>query len=518
MMKGGMRFAQSQSQSQQFNLQMRQALTLLQMPAIELSQEIASQVSDNPLLDAVYPPAVSAPPASGGPVLFGPAARPAASADGFERETRAAAETLADHLLAQLAFAPLDAREKFLGETLIGEIEPDGYLRADLTEIATRLGAAPGTIEGVLAVLQTFEPTGVFARNLAECLALQLAERDRLDPLMRGLLDRLELVGQMSPDKVAANLRCTREDLDDMLAELRTLDPRPGLQFGFEPPVAVLPEVRVAQAQDGSWTVESWAPHLPRVVVRKGKFERLAQRCHTEDDVRYLKERLVAARRFSDLLARRGRTVLEVAAEIVKRQEAFLTEGVSGLKPLMLKTVADALDMHESTVSRAVADKAMLTPRGVLPFKAFFAAAAATADGSDLTQAHVIARIGAIIAGEPKTGQVLSDDAIAEQLTGEGIRIARRTVAKHREGLGLPTAVQRRAALGRGPAPAAPKPQALASAPAPAVFSARRERPAQLWSRSPDPTFAGADFRPAYDRPDDMAAPWRAPKRLARSR
>jgi RNA polymerase sigma-54 factor len=444
-MNGGMRFVQAQSQ--QFNLQMRQALKLLQMPAVELAQEIESAVSDNPLLDAVYPPATAAESA---PLLLRQRAPAAAPLEGA-RESAARAETLADHLLAQLALAPLDDRERFLAHALIGEIEPDGYLRADLGELASRLGASTETLETVLGELQAFEPTGVFARDLAECLALQLAERDRLDPLMRALLGQLRLVGQTPPDKLAALLGCAREDLDDMLGELRTLDPRPGLQFGFEPPPTVVPEVRVTRAPDGSWTVESWAPHLPRVVVRKGKFDRLARQCRSEEDARYLKERLASARRFSDLLDRRGRTVLEVAAEIVKRQEAFLAEGISGLKPLMLKTVADALGMHESTVSRAVADKAMHTPRGVLPFKAFFAAAAATSDGSDLTQGHVIARIGAIIAGESKSGVVLSDDAIAEQLAREGVKIARRTVAKHREGLGLPTAVQRRASLARTP-------------------------------------------------------------------
>jgi RNA polymerase sigma-54 factor len=447
-MNGGMRFVQAQTQ--QFNLQMRQALKLLQTPAIELVEEIESAVSDNPLLDTVYPPT---PPGAEAPLFLRPAGSASASGEAANRAREGArhAETLADHLLAQLALAPLDAREHFLGQALIGELEPDGYLRVGLAEIATRLGASSDALDKVLAVLQSFEPTGVFARDLAECLALQLAERDRLDPLMRNLLDHLSLVGQSPLDKVASLLGCTREDLDDMLAELRALDPKPGHQFGFEPPPAVLPEVRVSQAPDGSWLVESWSAHLPRVVVRKGKFDRLARQCRNEEDARYLKERLASARRFQDLLARRGRTVLEVAAEIVKRQEGFLTEGIAGLKPLMLKTVADALGMHESTVSRAVADKAMLTPRGVLPFKAFFAAAAQTADGSDLTQGHVISRIGAIIAGEPKTGVVLSDDAIADQLAREGIKIARRTVAKHREGLGLPTAVQRRAALARAP-------------------------------------------------------------------
>jgi RNA polymerase sigma-54 factor len=445
-MNGGMRFVQAQTQ--QFNLQMRQALKLLQMPAIELAQEIETAVSDNPLLDAVYPPA---PAGAEAPLLLRPATRTAASAEAGERlrDSAQRAETLSDHLLAQLALASLDPRERFLAEALIGEIEPDGYLRGDLAELGARLGALPDSLARVLGLLQTFEPTGVFARDLAECLALQLAELDRLDPLMRSLLDHLPLVGQTPPDKLAATLGCAREDLDDMLAELRTLDPRPGEQFGYEPPPTLAPEVRVSRGPDGSWTVESWATHLPRVVVREGKFTRLARQCRTEEDARYLRERLASARRFHDLLARRGRTVLEVAAEIVKRQEGFLTEGITGLKPLMLKTVADALGVHESTVSRAVADKSMHTPRGVIPFKAFFAAAAQTANGSDLTQGHVIARIGAIIGDESKTGLVLSDDAIAEQLAREGIKIARRTVAKHREGLGLPTAVQRRAALTR---------------------------------------------------------------------
>jgi RNA polymerase sigma-54 factor len=449
---GGMRF--SQAQRQQFSLQMQHALRLLQLSNLELAAEISAEVSANPLLDPVQPPApsIDAPAGAGSAAITQPfdysgasASRAAPAGAGLEPPSRP--ETLVEHLLAQLACSPLDEKSAFLAQALIGEIDADGYLRADLAGVAERLGASLADIERVLKVLQGFEPTGVFARDVAECLALQLAERDRLDPLMQALLDRLDLVAQGDRAKLRAALGCEREDLDDMLAELKALTPRPGLAFGFEPPAVIIPEVRVVRSPDGSWTVESWAPHLPRLVVREGRFERLAAKCRRQEDMRYLKERLSAARRFSDLIARRGRTVLEVAGEIVKRQEGFLLHGVAGLKPLMLKTVAEALDMHESTVSRAVNNKAMLTPRGVVPFKAFFAAAATTLDGSDATQSQVIARIGALIAGESKTGTILSDEAIAEKLADEGVKIARRTVAKHREGLGLPIATRRRAVL-----------------------------------------------------------------------
>jgi RNA polymerase sigma-54 factor len=267
---------------------------------------------------------------------------------------------------------------------------------------------------------------------------------------MRALLARLEMVagGEVSALRVA--LGCDQDDLDNMLAELQTLAPRPGLAFDAEMTPARAPEVRVTRAADGGWTLEATTSRQPRLLVREREFSRLAARCRRPDELRYLQERLLAARHFADLIARRRRTVLDVAGEIVRRQAAFLADGPSALRPLMMKTVATALGLHESTISRTVADKAMETPRGVLAFKAFFAAAARTLDGSEQTQRQVIARIGALIAWEARTGVILSDDAIADQLYAEGIRIARRTVAKHREGLGLQTSARRKAALASG--------------------------------------------------------------------
>ena len=442
----GVGMSLSLAQRQQFSQRAQFALRLLQMSNLELAAEILAEVNTNPLLDAVLPPAPSVEQIS--PALSGPISAAGSGAAGLDRpEIAGRAQTLAECLLSQLSVAGLDATSNFLAHALIGEIDPDGYLRADLDQLAERLGVDRPMIEAVLRKLQDFEPTGVFARNVVECLTLQLQERDRLDPLMASLLANLDLLAQGHRDKVLAKLGCDREDLDDMLAELKSLTPRPGLAFGFEPPSIISPEVRVTRAADGSWVVESWAPHLPRLVVRMGRYERLAAQCRKQEDAKYLKERLSAARGYRDLIARRGRTVLEVVAEIVKRQEGFLESGLAGLKPLMLKTVADALGMHESTVSRAVSNKAMLTPRGTVPFKAFFAAAAVTLDGSDATQAQVVARIGALIASEIKSGVVLTDDAIADQLAKEGVKIARRTVAKHREGLGIATSSRRRANL-----------------------------------------------------------------------
>lgn len=421
-----------QAQRQQLTLPMQQALRLLRMSNLELNAEISAELNANPLLEAAHLPSppIPAPPAGGG------------------AEVAARSESLAEHLLGQLASARFDREQAFLARVLIGEIDADGYLRADLDAIAERLGVELSSFERALSALQGFDPPGVFARDVAECLALQLAARDRLDPLMRGLLDRLDLVESRRFARLAQELGCTREELDEMLAELRRLTPKPGLAFGFEQPVVIIPEVRVSRLPDGGWAVESWSPHLPRLVVRADRYERLASLCRRPEEIRYLKERLSAARRFADLLARRGRTILDVAGEIVRRQEGFLLEGVGGLKPLTLKTVADSLGVHESTVSRAVADKAMRTPRGVLALKAFFAAPASSDEGCVATQGQLTARIGEIIAQDAASGVVLSDETIASRLAAEGIRVSRRTVARRRGGLGVTGAPRRRAPIG----------------------------------------------------------------------
>jgi RNA polymerase sigma-54 factor len=205
--------------------------------------------------------------------------------------------------------------------------------------------------------------------------------------------------------------------------------------------------VRAIRRPDGGWEVEPWAPHLPQIVVREARFARLAARCRTAEELAYLRDRMTAARRYAELLERRRRTVLEVAGEIVKRQARFLDDGAPALRPLSMRTIADALRLHESTVSRTVANKALLAPRGTLPLRAFFAAPARVGDTTGPTHAQLVARIADMIAGEGREGVVLSDATIAQRLQAMGVPIARRTVAKHRGQLGLPTPARRRREL-----------------------------------------------------------------------
>ena len=455
MSSSGMFF--EQSQKQQFSLQMRHALRLLQMTNLELISEITSEVTSNPLLEAVHPQIlpiqnIPADGRSSAQVNSAPQydyIKTSGYQDGVngERELSGHAETMVEHLQAQLAFTTFNVHESFVAETLIGELEPDGYLTTDIDLVAGRLGTSLSIVQKVLDVLKTFDPPGIFAKNLNECLRLQLLDKNRLDPLISKLLSHLDLMAQGKHQELLKLLSCEREDLDDMLGEIRALTPKPGLAFGFEQPPTIIPEVRVSKSKAGEWVVESWKTHLPKLVVKEGQFDRLTAKCHKDEEVKYLKERLSSARRFADLIQRRGRTILEVAAEIVKRQEAFLEIGLPGLKPLMMKTVADTLGIHESTVSRAVTNKAILTPRGVIAFKTFFAAPASHCGDDDTTQTQVIERIKSLIGDEKNTGKVLSDEALTQALEKEGIKIARRTVTKHRENIGLATSSRRKAQL-----------------------------------------------------------------------
>lgn len=445
-------FGLQQRQGLQYSTHMQQALRLLQLTGVDLAAEISAESQANPMLETRAPARAlardtAAPDGASG--AWGPvaAANSRGASSGEDAAARAPdrSQTLLAHLERQLGQSRLAGRERRIAERLIAEVEPDGYLRAPLAPLAAELDVSLADVEATLRVLQGFEPAGVMARDLAECLALQLAERGRLDPWMQALLDRLDQVAKGDRQGLRAAIGCTREDLDDMLAELRRLTPKPGLSYGSDPVGIVTPEVRVRRGEDGSWVVESHAPHLPVIVVREDRFRRLDGAVRSEEDRAWLRERLGAAQRFADILARRGRTILDIAAEIVRRQEAYFEDGPEALRPLMMRTVAEALGMHESTVSRAVADKAMITPRGVVPFKTFFAQATVTAAGSDITHQHLLSRIRGLIASEGR--RILSDEAIADRLAGEGVAIARRTVAKHREAMGIPTSALRKRAV-----------------------------------------------------------------------
>jgi RNA polymerase sigma-54 factor len=297
------------------------------------------------------------------------------------------------------------------------------------------------------------EPTGIFARTLAECLALQLAERNRLDPAVQAMLDRLDLLASGNLDALASHCGVDAEDLHDMVGEIRALDPKPGLSHGFEPLRVVVPDVYVRPANGGGWAIELNGAVLPRLIVDRTYFATVSDRLGNGEDRKFLTDCLQKASWLEKSLDQRARTILQVASEIVRQQDGFLVSGVSKLKPLNLRMVADAIGIHESTVSRATANKYMRTPRGIFEFKYFFSSAIqATAGGEAHSSEAVKDRIRTLIQNEsPDT--VLSDDAIVDLLGRDGIDIARRTVAKYREMMRIGSSVERR----RGHRSAVPK-------------------------------------------------------------
>jgi RNA polymerase sigma-54 factor len=369
----------------------------------------------------------------------------ALSSEGFDMEDMAAAAvTLRDHVGTQIALGFANPAARLIAAELADGLDEAGYLRADLGEIAARLGADPAAMAAALAVCQTFEPAGIFARDLAECLSLQLAARDRLDPAMRALLANLELLARRDFQALKRICGVDEEDLLDMLAEIRALDPRPGTAFSGGTSDAVIADVEVRAASDGSWAVELNAETLPKVLVDQIYFAQVSSHAKDQAEKDFLAECLQNANWLTRSLDQRARTILKVASEIVRRQDAFLVHGVRHLKPLNLRTVADAIGMHESTVSRVTANKYMLTPRGVFELRYFFTASIAASGGGEAHSSEAVRdRIRQMI-GEEKPADVLSDDAIVDMLKAGGIDIARRTVAKYRESMNIPSSVQRR--------------------------------------------------------------------------
>ncbi|MEW9807432.1 RNA polymerase factor sigma-54 [Mesorhizobium sp. ZMM04-5] len=366
-------------------------------------------------------------------------------AEGFDMDDMAAgAISLRDHVGEQISFALADPARRLIARELAENLDDDGYMRADLDEIAARLGASGEDVADVLAVCQTFEPAGLFARDLAQCLSLQLAQRDRLDPAMQALLENLDLLARRDFASLRRICGVEEEDLLDMLAEIRALDPRPGTRFVGGNADAIVADVEVRAAGDGSWTVELNPETLPRVLVDHIYFAQVTSHAKDQTERDFLSECLQNANWLTRSLDQRAKTILKVASEIVRQQDAFLAHGVRHLRPLNLRTVADAIGMHESTVSRVTANKYMLTPRGVFELRYFFTASIAAAGGGEAHSSEAVRdRIREMIDGE-KPADVLSDDVIVDMLRKSGVDIARRTVAKYRESMNIPSSVQRR--------------------------------------------------------------------------
>jgi RNA polymerase sigma-54 factor len=353
--------------------------------------------------------------------------------------------TLKDHLEEQLAIAALTPEKRLICLAMIDAVDEAGYLRADLDELAERLGASRAQADEVLRVLQGFDPIGVGARDLAECLAIQLKAKDRLDPAMAALLSRLDLVARRDTPALCAHCGVDSEDVADMIAEIRALTPKPGLAFGTELVQPVIPDVFVKEGPDGAWHVELNTDTLPRLLVNARYYSKVSQGASRDKDARtYLTECLNNANWLVKSLDQRARTILKVASEIVRQQDGFLTYGVRHLRPLNLRTIADAITMHESTVSRVTSNKYVATPRGVFELKYFFTASIQAVNGAEAHSAEAVRdRIREMIHNEERR-DVLSDDRIVSLLTADGVNIARRTVAKYREAMRIPSSVERR--------------------------------------------------------------------------
>jgi RNA polymerase sigma-54 factor len=370
-----------------------------------------------------------------------------ADGDVFERLS-SREKTLSEHLNEQALMAGFSTADHAIAVSLIDGVDEGGYLRVSCEEIAERMGCDSARVEAVLARCHGFEPTGVMARSVPECLALQLKERNRFDPAMACLLDNLDMLARRDLNGLKKACGVDEDDVRDMIAELKALTPRPGAAFGAEAVQAVAPDVFVREDPAGGWRVELNSDTLPRLLIDQRYHARVASAARSETEKTFVSECLASANWLVKSLDQRARTILKVSSEIVRQQDAFLVFGVEHLRPLNLKTVADAIGMHESTVSRVTSNKYLMTPRGLFELKFFFTSAIASSDGGAAHSAESVRhKIRQMIDAEAAENDVLSDDRIVEILKEAGVDIARRTVAKYREALRIPSSVERKRML-----------------------------------------------------------------------
>jgi len=353
----------------------------------------------------------------------------------MRRASTSSSSRTAHRQLGQMRAEPAVAA---LARAIAEELDEHGLLRTGLAELCARLGASPGAAEVALALVQSCDPTGVGARSLAECLALQLAERNRLDPAMQVLIDNLELLAKGERRRLRTLCGVDDEDFDAMLAELRALDPRPCAGFTAERAETRVPDIFLRRAAGGGWDIELNSEMLPRLLEDSAYATRLA--AGGREARAFVAECRASAGWLKRSLDQRARTILKVAAEIVRHQDRFFEEGISGLRPLTLRMVAEATGLHESTASRVTTNKYMATGRGVFELKFFFTNAIGSEDMAAEAVRH---RIRTMVDAEAPA-DILSDDTIVERLQRDGVEIARRTVAKYRKMMGIPSSVDRR--------------------------------------------------------------------------
>lgn len=494
----GPRLDLRQSQSLVMTPQLQQAIKLLALSNLEIEAFIAEEVERNPLLDAErdgpdVPAQDSADEdwadlsgddgddpvtterlieadlgpdrdgpldvdyahetfhhdsaADGGPGLDGALGMTGASGsfdeDGPDFENFAAAGLSLHTYLMQQAGASLSGAELMIAGHIIAQIDEAGYLLMPLADMAQQLGVTLAACEDVLQHIQGFDPTGVGARSLAECIALQAKEANRYDPAMARLLDNLDVLALGRLPQLKRICGVDDEDLADMIRELRSYTPKPGLRFGGEPIQSLTPDIFVSRRGAG-WAVEINSASLPRLLVNRSYYTELLTSSDDKKSRAWLNECLISANWLIKTLDQRQRTILKVATELVRQQDGFFRHGVSQLKPLTLRQIADVIAMHESTVSRVTSNKYLACDRGVFELKYFFTSSIAAADGGDAISAEAVkSAIRTLIQAEdPKA--ILSDDTLVDLLKAQGFDLARRTVAKYREAMGIGSSVQRR--------------------------------------------------------------------------
>ena len=477
--------------------QLQQAIKLLQLSNLELAEFVAEEIQLNPLLEeggsqeadtpGASPEGTSQEAAAGSSddrqagadaqaadIESGAISEPvenftgdddggrdagqsmsslSGTANGFEGEAFDAVErlvrapSLRDHLFEQLNTEFEDPKDRIIGAALIEVVEPSGYLSegdSSVAAVAQNLGIPKAEVDAILERMQCFDPLGVMARSVAECLSIQLRERDRFDPAMATLCANLDLLAERRFAELSRRCGVDAADLADMIAEIKALDPKPGERFDSVAADPVIPDILMRAGPNGVWIVELNPDTLPRLLVNRRYYSEVSRGCKTAKEREYLTERLNAANWLVRSLDQRANTILKVAIEIVRQQDSFFQFGVARLRPLVLRNIAEAISMHESTVSRVTTNKFISTPRGLFELKYFFSAAIHGSDGEASFAAESIRfRIKNLIKAEDPDA-IVSDDTIVDRLQGEGIEIARRTVAKYREQLGIPSSVHRR--------------------------------------------------------------------------
>lgn len=479
-----------QSQSLLMTPQLRQAINLLQMSNLELNELLAKELENNPFLEREddrladveidTQPTIDDYPNETAPTnadeyspdidydnSFDDYASDREGYDGnndyswdeyaasknhnsdndfdFFEKKLSGKPSLYELLDQQISLNFTQNKDKLIASRLTTFLDESGYFRGNINDIADKLNLPIEYIENILKAMQSFEPSGIFARDLRECLSIQLKDLNRLDPQMQKLLDNLELLGQRKFKELKKICEADDEDLASMIADIKTLNPKPAADYSGDTASNIIPDVFVRTNKQGDYLIELNNMSLPRLLINKEYYSEIKNISGKNKEAkRYLKEQLGHAGFLMKALHQRATSILRVSEEIVRNQHEFFEKGIDYLKPMLLRDVAEALEMHESTISRVTSNKYMLTPRGIFELKYFFSSAAGTYTGDENTSVISIKhQIKQLIENE-EPQNILSDDKIVELMAQKGIKIARRTVNKYREAMGIPTSAERK--------------------------------------------------------------------------